>query len=58
MTRLFVLSECVFAVSYLVLVYVLTAHFGLVGAMYAFTINYLVYLAFNVLVVRRYLGGL
>ena len=58
MTRLFVLSECVFAASYLALVYVLTAHFGLVGAMYAFTINYLFYLAFNVLVVRRYLGGL
>jgi PST family polysaccharide transporter len=58
MTRLFVISECVFAATYLALVYVLTAHFGLVGAMYAFTINYLVYLAFNVLVVRRYLGGL
>jgi polysaccharide transporter, PST family len=58
MTRLFVISECVFAASYLVLVYVFTSHFGLVGAMYAFTINYLIYLAFNVLVVRRYLGGL
>ena len=58
MTRLFVISECVFAATYLALVYVLTAHFGLVGAMYAFAINYLIYLAFNVLVVRRYLGGL
>jgi polysaccharide transporter, PST family len=58
MTRLFVLSEFVFAASYLALVYLFTAHFGLVGAMYAFTINYLFYLAFNVLVVRRYLGGL
>ncbi len=58
MTRLFVISECVFAASYLVLVYVLTAHFGLVGAMYAFTINYFFYFAFNVFVVRRYLGGL
>jgi len=58
MTRLFVISEFVFAASYLALVYVFTAHFGLVGAMYAFTINYLLYLAFNVLVVRRYLGGL
>lgn len=58
MTRLFVISECVFAASYLALVYALTAHFGLVGAMYAFTINYLFYFAFNVLVVRRYLGGL
>lgn len=58
MTRLFVISECVFAASYLALVYVFTAHFGLVGAMYAFAANYLGYLVFNVLVVRHYLGGL
>jgi len=58
MTRLFVLSECVFAGTYLLLVYVFTAHFGLVGAMYAFAVNYLVYLAFNVVVARRYLGRL
>lgn len=58
MTRLFVISECVFAASYLALVYVFTAHFGLVGAMYAFAANYLAYLVFTVLVVRRYLGGL
>jgi PST family polysaccharide transporter len=58
MTRLFVVSECVFAVSYLALVYVFTAHFGLIGAMYAFAVNYLCYLAFNVWVARRYLGRL
>ncbi len=58
MTRLFVISECVFALSYLALVYAFTAHFGLVGAMYAFALNYLLYLAFNVLVARRYLGAL
>lgn len=58
MTRLFVLSEVVFAASYLGLVYVLTAHFGLIGAMYAFSINYLLYFAFNLVVVRRYLGRL
>jgi len=58
MTRLFVISECVFAASYLALVYVFTTHFGLVGAMYAFAANYLAYLAFTVLAVRRYLGGL
>jgi PST family polysaccharide transporter len=45
-------------VTYLLLVYVCTAHFGLVGAMYAFAINYVGYLLFNVLVVRHYLGGL
>jgi PST family polysaccharide transporter len=56
MTRLFVLSEIAFAASYLGLVYLLTARYGLVGAMYAFTLNYALYLAFNVVVVRRYLG--
>ena len=58
MTRLFVISECVFAGTYLLLVYGFTAHFGLIGAMYAFAANYLIYLAFNVVVVRRYLGAL
>lgn len=58
MTRLFVVSECVFALSYLALVYVFTASFGLIGAIYAFAVNYLCYLAFNVVVARRYLGAL
>ena len=58
MTRLFVISECVFALSYLALVYVFTAYFGLVGAMYAFAANYLLYLVFNVWVARHYLGRL
>jgi polysaccharide transporter, PST family len=57
MTRLFVVSECVFAVSYLALVYVFTAYFGLIGAMYAFAVNYLLYLLFNIGVARRYLGA-
>lgn len=58
MTGLFVVAECVFALGYLVLVHVGTAYFGLVGAIYAFAINYLAYLVFNVLVVRRYLEAL
>ncbi|WP_130618519.1 O-antigen translocase [Dyella amyloliquefaciens] len=58
MTRLFVASECVFAASYLGLVYAFTAYFGLVGAMYAFTANYTLYFLFNVWVARRFLGGL
>lgn len=58
MTRLFVISECVFALSYLALVYLFTAQFGLIGAMYAFVVNYLGYLVFNVVVARRYLGAL
>lgn len=58
MTRLFVVSECVFAVSHLALVYVFTAYFGLIGAMYAFAVNYLLYLLFNIGVARRYLGAI
>jgi len=58
MTRLFVVAECAFAVSYLALVFVFTAQFGLVGAMYAFAVNYVLYLAFNIVVARRYLGDL
>lgn len=56
MVGLFVLSECVFAMSYLGLVFAFTAHFGLVGAVYAFAANYGLYLAFNLVVTRRYLG--
>jgi len=58
MTRLFVASECVFAASYLALVYLFTARFGLVGAVYAFTVNYALYLLFNLVVARRYLESL
>ncbi|MCW0405276.1 Lipid III flippase [Xanthomonas sacchari] len=58
MTRLFVLSECLFAASYLGLVVLFTARMGLIGAVYAFACNYALYLAFNMLVVRRYLRGL
>jgi polysaccharide transporter, PST family len=58
MTRLFIVSECVFAVSYLALVYVFTAYFGLIGAMYAFAVNYFLYFLFNIGVARRYLGAM
>ena len=58
MTRLFVVSECVFAASYLGLVYLFTATFGLVGAVYAFATNYTLYFLFNAWVARRFLGGL
>jgi hypothetical protein len=45
----------VFALTYLVLVHLLTARFGLVGAVYAFTANYVLYLGFTLAVARRYL---
>lgn len=57
MTRVFIVSECVFAATYLLLVGLLSVHYGVIGAMYAFAINYVLYLLFNLVVVRRYLGG-
>jgi len=53
-----VASEFALAISYVVLVYLFTASFGLAGAMYAFPVNYALYLVFNVIVVRRYLREL
>lgn len=58
MTGLFVLSEFVFAGTYLALVFVFTRWYGLPGAVYAFAVNYLLYLVFNLLVARRYLRRL
>ena len=58
MTGLFVLSEFVFAGTYLALVFVFTRWYGLPGAVYAFAANYLLYLIFNLLVARRYLRRL
>lgn len=58
MTRLFIISECIFSAIYLVLVYLFTARYGLIGAMYAFAFNYILYLAFNVFVAKRYLARL
>jgi len=58
MTGLFVLSEFLFAASYLALVFVFTRWYGLPGAVYAFAVNYLFYLVFNMLVARRYLRRL
>ncbi|MCC4604322.1 O-antigen translocase [Xanthomonas campestris pv. badrii] len=55
MTRTFVISECVFAASYVLLVYGFGARFGVLGAMYAFVANYALYLLFNLVVIRRYL---
>lgn len=58
MTRLFIASEIVFGATYFLLVCAFTTTFGVIGAMYAFAANYALYLVFNVVVVRRYLGGL
>lgn len=56
MTRVFLFSELFFSSMYLGWVYVLTSMFGLVGSMYAFVVNYFIYLIFNVVVAKLYIG--
>ena len=51
MTRTFICSELLFSSMYYALVVLLTAQFGLIGAMYAFVVNYLLYLIFTATVV-------
>jgi PST family polysaccharide transporter len=58
MTKIFLLSEVVFSVMYVIWVYTLTKFFGLVGAMYAFVVNYAIYFFFNAFVARRYIRSM
>jgi PST family polysaccharide transporter len=44
MTKTFIVTEIIFSLSYLALNYFLINNFGLIGSIYAFTINYFVYL--------------
>ncbi len=54
LTKLFLFSELLFSFTYVVLVNVLVTHYGLIGAIYAFSANYLLYWVFTFLVARWY----
>ncbi len=54
MTKTFLLSELVFSGMYFGWVVILTEYFGLIGAMYAFAVNYFLYWVFTGLVTFRY----
>lgn len=58
MTKTFFLSELFFSSLYVVLVYVMSASFGLIGAMYAFIVNYLIYFIFTLVVAKIYIKGM
>ena len=58
MTKLFIASEMAFTFTYVVWVWALTAQYGPLGAMYASVVNYVTYLLFNAIIVRRYLLSL
>lgn len=54
MTRIFLLSEILFGLTYFSLMILLTEKFGLIGSMYAFIINYAIYLIFCFVVTLLY----
>jgi len=58
MIRIFILSEVFFTLTYFVLIIFLTKEFGLIGSMYAFTLNYLFYLFFNIFIFKNYFKGI
>ncbi|WP_369523447.1 O-antigen translocase [Pseudomonas yamanorum] len=58
MTKTFLFSEIFFGLTYVLWVYVLADYYGLVGAMYAFIINYSLYFLFTAFVAHRYIAKL
>lgn len=58
MTKTFLFSEIFFGLTYILWVFVLTEYFGLIGAMYAFIINYSLYFLFTAFVAHRYITRL
>jgi PST family polysaccharide transporter len=55
MTKIFIASEIFFTFTYVLWVMLLTAFYGVIGAMYASVVNYITYLIFNMIVIRCYL---
>jgi PST family polysaccharide transporter len=55
MTRLFIITEITFNLLYILLVKLLVQEFGLVGATYAYTVNYFIYLITVIILFRQVL---
>lgn len=55
MTRWFIVSEIIFASSYVGLSFLFMHYFGSIGVTYAYALNYLIYLLFMMWLFRRYL---
>lgn len=55
MTKIYFISEIIFSLMYIGWILILTNYFGLVGAMYAFVVNYTIYLIFTFEIAKRYI---
>lgn len=56
LTKTFLFSELLFSLTYVILVEALVTRYGLIGAMYAFAGNYVLYWGFTYGVARRYVN--
>lgn len=55
MTRTYIITEILFAASFVIMSYIFINHFGVIGATYAFAVNYLIYWLVMEGIVWRYL---
>lgn len=58
MTRTFIATEIIFASTFVIMSYFFIDGFGVIGATYAFAVNYLVYWLLMEVLMRRYLKGM
>ncbi|MTC78884.1 O-antigen translocase [Providencia sp. wls1916] len=54
MTKLFILSEITFFLSLTILSCILVSYYGTIGATYAYSISYLTYLLFSIILIKKY----
>lgn len=55
MTKVFIFTETLFSISYIALSYFFMDHFGIVGATYAFCINYVLYWLMMWIIMRKHI---
>jgi PST family polysaccharide transporter len=53
-TKWFVASEVLFSISFVLLAYFFITNYGVVGANYAFTLNYFIYFMFTFTNIKKY----
>jgi O-antigen/teichoic acid export membrane protein len=55
MTKIFIISEIIFALSFVTLALYFTEYYGLVGITYAYTLNYILYFIFLIVALKKHI---
>jgi PST family polysaccharide transporter len=55
MTRVYIITEIVFAISFVLLTYYFMNHFGIVGATYSFCLNFFLYWITMWVIMRKHI---